>query len=137
MTSMAPAAQASRFDDIYRIGELAAEFGVTLRTLRFYEDKGLLEPRRVGNTRLYTRRDRARLKLILLGKRVGFSLHEIRMLLDMYEPHGDNRRQLETAAEMGEKQLARLHAEREAISNSIDELVSTLRIVRQMIAERR
>src|ERR671929_1496623 len=66
-----------RGPDSFSIGDLAREFGVTLRALRFYEDKGLLTPRRIGQTRLYSRRDRARLKLVLMGKKVGFSLLEI------------------------------------------------------------
>ena len=73
-------------EETFRIGELAREFDVTLRTLRFYEDKGLLNPRRVGNLRLYTRGDRARLRIILLGKRVGFSLKDIREILELYDP---------------------------------------------------
>lgn len=68
-------------DRIYRIGELAEEFGVTLRTLRFYEDKNLVSPQRSGSTRLYSEHDRNRLQLILLAKRVGFSLAEIEQIL--------------------------------------------------------
>lgn len=67
-------------DDYTRIGEMAKMFNVTLRTLRFYEDKGLLSPKRDGSTRLYTRRDRARLKLILLGRKVGFSLRDVKQI---------------------------------------------------------
>ena len=69
----------------FTIGDLAREFGVTLRTLRFYEDKDLIRPRRQGLNRLYGRRDRARLKLILLGKKVGFSLAEIKEMLELYD----------------------------------------------------
>ncbi len=69
----------------FTIGDLAKEFGTTLRTLRFYEDKGLLNPKRDGMNRIYNRRDRARLKLVLMGKRVGFSLTEIRDMLDLYD----------------------------------------------------
>ena len=69
----------------FTIGDLAKEFGCTLRTLRFYEDKGLLNPKRDGLNRIYNRRDRARLKLVLMGKRVGFSLSEIREIIDMEE----------------------------------------------------
>ena len=69
----------------YRIGDLAREFDVTLRTLRFYEDKRLLRPKRAGTTRLYSETDRARVKLILMGKKVGFALSEIRRLLSLYD----------------------------------------------------
>ena len=77
-------------DDVKRIGEMADEFGVTLRTLRFYEDKGLLNPIRDGNARLYTRKDQARLKLILLGRKVGFSLRDVKQMMDLYDPAGAN-----------------------------------------------
>ena len=81
--------EASAGRNVFTIGDLAREFDVTLRALRFYEDKGLLTPRRQGLQRLYDRRDRKRLKLILMGKRVGFSLGEIREMLDLYEtPNG-------------------------------------------------
>lgn len=69
----------------YSIGDLAREFAVTTRTIRFYEDEGLLAPRRRGQTRVYGPRDRVRLRLILRGKRLGFSIAEIREILDMYE----------------------------------------------------
>ena len=66
-------------ENSFTIGQLAREFQVTLRTLRFYEDRGLVSPRRDGTTRIYSRRDRARLKLVLMGKKVGFSLTEIEL----------------------------------------------------------
>ena len=77
---------------------MAKKFGVTLRTLRFYEDKGLLSPQRDGTTRLYSRRDRARLKLILLGRKVGFSLRDVKQIMDLYDPNGTNTKQLRTRA---------------------------------------
>ena len=70
---------------IYSIAELAREFGITARTMRFYEDEGLIKPRRQGLTRLYSAHDRVRLSWILRGKRLGFSLAEIKELLDLYE----------------------------------------------------
>ncbi|WP_078082667.1 MerR family transcriptional regulator [Microbulbifer mangrovi] len=74
----------------YSISELAQEFGITTRTIRFYEDKGLISPERRGQTRVYTPEDRVRLKLILRGKRLGFSLDESREIIDMYDPaHGN------------------------------------------------
>ncbi|MGQ9365829.1 MerR family transcriptional regulator [Azospirillum sp. A39] len=69
----------------YAIGELAAEFGLTLRTIRHYEDEGLLAPAREGQARVYSHRDRARLALICRGKRLGFSLPEIKEFLDLYD----------------------------------------------------
>ncbi len=69
----------------FSIGDLAREFAVTTRTIRYYEDEGLLAPRRDGRTRIYSPRDRVRLRLILRGKRLGFSLADIREILDMYE----------------------------------------------------
>ena len=87
---------------------MAKKYGVTLRTLRFYEDKGLLSPKRDGTTRLYTRRDSRRLKLILLGRKVGFSLREVKQIMDLYDPSGSNTKQLQLALEKSEKQLGRL-----------------------------
>ena len=78
----------------YSIGELAREFDVTTRTIRFYEDQGLVSPSRRGQTRIYSPADRVTLKLILRGKRLGFSLAESKELIGMYQPQGDNRHQL-------------------------------------------
>ncbi|MFD1217071.1 MULTISPECIES: MerR family transcriptional regulator [Microbulbifer] len=80
--------------DSYSISELAREFGITTRTIRFYEDKGLISPERRGQTRVYRPEDRVRLKLILRGKRLGFSLDESREIIDMYDPAGGNVEQL-------------------------------------------
>lgn len=79
----------------YSIGELASEFDVTPRAIRFYEGHGLLAPRRAGQRRIYSPRDRTRLKLTLRGKRLGLSLTEIREIIDMYEPGRDDRSQLQ------------------------------------------
>lgn len=128
---------AGETEKLYRIGDLAAEFGVTLRTLRFYEDKALLAPRRMGMTRLYTRRDRARLKLILLGKRVGFSLEEVKKMIELYDPHGQNETQLRVALEKGQHQLDRLREQRTEIDVAIGELERTMGIVRDMLSDSR
>ncbi|WP_274630149.1 MerR family transcriptional regulator [Arvimicrobium flavum] len=117
-----------------RIGDLAKEFDVSLRTLRFYEDKGLLSPRREGATRLYSRRDRARLKLILLGRRVGFSLRDVKQMIDLYDPTGSNIRQLRVAHDKSEKQLARLQKQRQEIDSAIGELSEALARVRDELA---
>ena len=79
----------------FTITELAAEFDVTPRAIRFYEDTGLLEPRRVGRNRVYSQRDRTRLKLTLRGKRLGLSLQEILQLVRMYDSEADTAQQLE------------------------------------------
>src|SRR5882762_6796626 len=79
----------------FSISDLAREFDITPRAIRFYEDQGLLAPRREGQRRIYTPRDRTRLKLTLRGKRLGLTLSEIRELIDMYEPGRDARPQLE------------------------------------------
>jgi DNA-binding transcriptional MerR regulator len=92
----------------FSISELSREFDVTPRAIRFYEDQGLLSPRRDGQRRIYTPRDRTRLKLTLRGKRLGLALSEIRELIDMYEPGRDERPQLK-------RFLAVLQAHRETL----------------------
>ncbi len=123
-------------EEFVRIGEMAKKYGVTLRTLRFYEDKGLLNPKREGSTRLYTRRDRVRLKLILLGRKVGFSLRDVKQMIDLYDPSGTNAKQLRLTIDKSEKQLGRLQKQRQMLDEAIDELTSHMTIVRQMLAER-
>ncbi|MGI6850888.1 MerR family transcriptional regulator [Mesorhizobium sp. 1B3] len=123
-------------DGYFRIGEMAKAFGVTLRALRFYEDKGLLSPKRDGSTRLYTRRDRTRLKLILLGRKVGFSLREVKQMIDLYDPTGTNVKQLRLALEKSEKQLVRLQKQRAAIDEAIGDLTQAMNIVRAKLADR-
>lgn len=120
---------------MYRIGELAAEFDVSLRTLRFYEDKELLSPKRVGTTRLYTRSDRGRLQLIMIAKRLGFSLVDIKRFLELYDPKESNRTQLSFALEKGLEQMENLKAEEAKIKASMDELTETLQTVRAMLAD--
>ena len=119
-----------------RIGEMAQKYDVTLRALRFYEDKGLLSPKREGATRLYSKRDRARLKLILLGRKVGFSLRDVKQIMDLYDPNGANTKQLRLTIDKSEKQLARLQKQRAAIDEAITELSDTMAIVRKLLAER-
>ncbi|HEV7252875.1 MAG TPA: MerR family DNA-binding transcriptional regulator [Mesorhizobium sp.] len=117
-------------EEFTRIGDMAKQFDVTLRTLRFYEDKGLLNPHREGATRLYTRRDRARMKLIMLGRKVGFSLRDVKQLMDLYDPTGPNTRQMKLALDKSEKQLVRLHKQRAALDEAVGELedlIGTLR----------
>lgn len=113
---------ASPANGYFRIGEVARMHDVTLRALRFYEDKGLLNPKRDGATRLYDRRDVARLKLILMGRRVGFSLREVKHMMDLYDPKGSNARQLRVTLEKSEKQYDRLQKQRVAIDHAMAEL---------------
>ncbi len=106
----------------FRIGDLVREFGVTPRTLRFYEAEGLLHPERRGTSRLYTRADRARLAWILRGRAVGFSLAEIRELLELYEAGPARRGQLEAARAKSRERIEALKSQRNAIDQTIDEL---------------
>lgn len=133
MNSATKAETLATREAVYRIGELSKEFDVTLRTLRFYEDKGLLTPRRIGNTRLYSRADRTRLKLILLGKRVGLSLLDVKEILDLYDPKGNNLRQLEFAFQKGQEQMESLQSQRKEIDAAIEELEQSLETVRGLI----
>jgi DNA-binding transcriptional MerR regulator len=115
---------------------MASAFGVTLRALRFYEDKGLLSPHREGTMRLYTRRDRGRLKLILLGRKIGFSLRDVKQLIDLYDPKGSNAKQLRTALEKSEKQLGRLEKQKAAIDEAIADVKDLMVTVRKLLSER-
>jgi DNA-binding transcriptional MerR regulator len=121
---------------MFTIGDLSREFDVTLRTLRFYEDKGLLTPRRNGAQRLYGRRDRARLKLILMGKKVGFSLDEIREMLSLYDLKDGQVTQLRVALQKFGDQIAALRSQKLAIEQAIDELSQTMTIVSGMLRDR-
>ena len=123
-------------EEYTRIGEMAKTYGVTLRTLRFYEDKGLISPKRDGSTRLYSHRDKTRLKLILLGRKVGFSLRDVKQMMDLYDPTGSNTKQLRLALDKSEKQLARLRKQRALIDDAINELSNSMAAVRQMLSER-
>lgn len=120
----------------FTIGDLAREFGVTLRTLRFYEDKGLLSPKRDGTTRLFSRRDRARLKLILMGKRVGFTLGDIREMLDLYELRDGQTTQLQVSLKKFREQIETLEQQKKDIDQAIGDLTRTCDIVEGMLKER-
>ncbi len=111
-----------RISDRLTITDLSREFGVTARTLRFYEDEGLLHPERRGATRLYTRADRARLAWILRGRAVGFSLADIRELLDMYAPGEARYAQLSATLAKCRDRILALEAQRSAIDETITEL---------------
>jgi DNA-binding transcriptional MerR regulator len=115
----AQAADSSAEGDLYTIGDLAREFGVTLRALRFYEDKGLLSPAREGLTRLYSAKDREHLKLILKGKRLGFTLVEIS---DMIAKETGSEPRLAMSAETVREQIAHLERQRVEIDEALAEL---------------
>lgn len=108
------------------IRQMCDAFDVTPRTLRFYESKELLFPIRQGTARLFTRGDRARLKLILRGKRFGFSLEDIRQLLDMYSRDGSNEPQLVRSFELGQRRLAQMEGQRAELDVAIAELKAEL-----------
>ncbi|MEW6690734.1 MAG: MerR family DNA-binding transcriptional regulator [Pseudomonadota bacterium] len=117
----------------YSIGDLAREFDVTPRAIRFYEDHGLLAPRRAGQRRIYSPRDRTRLKLTLRGKRLGLTLSEIRELIDMYEPGRDERPQLERFLAVLESHKAGLLQQRADLEAQLSELqVFEKRIKKQL-----
>ena len=112
--------------ELFGITELCREFGITLRALRFYEDKGLLSPRRINGARVYTRRDRARLSLILRAKAIGSPLSEIKRYLDLYGDQGEGRaQQLSYVIERTDTEIAELEKKRA----QIDETLAELRVI--------
>lgn len=106
----------------YSITDLAREFGVTTRTIRHYEEQGLLSPARDGTSRIFSNRDRVRLKLALRGKRLGFSLNEIRELFELYDLAKDEKKQLEEFLAKLEKRRALLEQQREDIEVMLNEI---------------
>lgn len=136
------AAVAAHRDDetgeLFGITELCREFGISLRAIRFYEDKGLLKPRRINGTRVYTRRDRARLTLILRAKAIGSSLAEIKHYLDLYGSHGEGRvQQMRYVLSRTDVAIAELETKRAHIDATLAELKVINDAVRQGLAERR
>lgn len=128
--------EAGNSETEYSIGELAREFDLTLRTLRFYEDKGMLHPRRVGIQRIYTRKDRARLKLIVMGKKVGFSLQDIAEMLDLYDLKDGQESQLALARSRFMEQIALLEQQKQDIEQAVIELQRTVEVVTGMLKEK-
>lgn len=118
--------------ELFAIADLAREFGISTRTIRFYEAKGLLNPDRVGTTRIFRRRDRARLMLILRGKRLGFSLRDISDYLALYDVDPTQKAQVELLVGMVDRRLALLEAQ----MNDISTTVAELREIRKLAKER-
>ena len=121
----------------FSIGELATEFDVTPRAIRFYEAEGLLSPRRDGQRRIYSPRDRTRLKLTLRGKRLGLALSEIRELIDMYETGRDERPQLARFLAVLENHKTALEQQRADIEAQREEIAAFEKRVRKQLAARK
>lgn len=121
-------------NELMTIRQMCDAFGVTPRTLRFYEAKELIFPQRRGQTRLYSRSDRGRLKLILRGKRFGFSLEEMRQLLDLYDRGDAQEEQLTRTYAVARERLARMEHQRDELNEAIDELRGQLEWGAEMIA---
>ncbi len=122
-------------DPTYSISDLAHEFALTTRAIRFYEDEGMLAPERRGRARVYRERERVRIKLILRGKRLGFSLQEIRELLDLYEVARNERAQLAKFIGMLGEQRARLLQQKEDIDAVLAEIDGVERDCRRRLKE--
>ena len=109
-------------DELFSITELAKVLGITPRTIRFYEDRGLVTPRRVGTTRVYSHRDRARMTLVLRGKRLGFSLRDIKEYLDLYDIEPTHAEQIQLLREKVHARIAMLEDQRRALDETLLEL---------------
>lgn len=123
-------------DDLMTIRQMCDAFDVTPRTLRFYEARELLSPERRGQHRLYDRRDRARLKLILQGKRFGFSLEEIRQLLELYDPRGNNVAQLAATVDAARGRLADMIRQQDELGRAITDLSSQIDEAERLLTAR-
>jgi DNA-binding transcriptional MerR regulator len=123
--------------ELFGITELCQEFGISLRALRFYEDKELLEPRRINGARVYTRRDRARLTLILRAKSLGSSLAEIKQYLDLYGDHGEGQdKQVQFVIERSDAEILALEEKRSQIDATLAELRVINAACREHLASR-
>lgn len=123
-------------DKIYSVTELARDLGVTPRTIRFYEDQGLISPQRAGNTRVYTHRDRARMILILRGKQLGFSLRDIKEYLDLYALDATQTEQVHHLARKARERIDLLEAQLQAVKTTLSELKEIERQALETLTER-
>ena len=123
-------------DQTWSISEMCRDFDVTPRTLRFYEQKGMLTPARKGWTRIFNYRDRARVKLILRGKRAGFALDEIKEMLDLYNLRNGNREQLELTSKKMKERLVALKEQQVEVEEAIVDLNQTVKLVDGMLKEK-
>jgi DNA-binding transcriptional MerR regulator len=112
----------AEWDELTGIQQVATELGISTRTLRFYEDRGLIEPRRIGTMRIYTRREVGRMQLILRGKRLGFALRDIQTFLDLYDADPQHVEQMRALAERVRGRIDELEQQRVAIEQTLGEL---------------
>jgi DNA-binding transcriptional MerR regulator len=122
-------------EQTFTITELAREFDITPRAIRYYEDQGLISPERAGQSRVYTKRDRTRLKLTLRGRRLGLSLAEIRELIDMYDVGRDQRTQLSKFLAVLGRQRAALERQREDIEAVLEEIATLEQRAHELLGE--
>ena len=123
--------------ETYTIAQLSNEFGITPRAIRFYEDKNLLSPTRQGLNRIYSRRDRARLALILRGKRLGFRLDDIKEMLDLYD-HGEGQiEQMQFTLDRSRDRIAELERQRRDVDDAIRELKDIVKMIERELVARR
>ena len=132
---MSPIPSAGTASPTFTIGELAREFDLTTRAIRFYEDCGLLTPQRRGRNRVYTARDRTRLKLTLRGKRLGLTLAEVKDLVDMYESPRDTQAQLRKFLAVLGEHRAQLEQQMADLNVTLDEVRSHEKEARRLLAE--
>lgn len=128
----------SEAPEFFSISHLSEEFGVTHRAIRFYESKGLLSPKRLNGARIYSRRDRARLHIIVRAKSLGYTLEETKDYLDLYGRHGEGRiKQLELSAARSAEMIEELEAKKRQIEEQIEELRLINKVCRQKIDDKK
>jgi DNA-binding transcriptional MerR regulator len=135
MESKPPMAPSADDNVTFSISDLAREFDITPRTIRFWEDQGLLFPRREGQTRVFSRRDRTRLKLALRGKRLGLSLARIKEMIEMYDTARDESSQLLKFLDVLSERRAAYERQREDIAAVLDEIAGFEQVCRELLAQ--